>query len=480
MRSLTQGSFWLPGFDPSPAAAGDLTVEPEPDPVSPQSLLVVETATEFVAPRLIWQAAPAEAVAQPARSLWRHLTRDDLSGLHGPVAKFEANLAAIDVLQDLSTRGVGPSTDQQTCLLRFTGWGGLPASFNRSAEDKPWAQRSARLYQVLDEADYESALASVNNSHYTEVHVIEAMWQAVARLGFQGGRILEPSAGVGHFIGAMPRALASASRVTAVELDRLSGRMLQALYASAGVDVRICALEQTGLPERWFDLVIGNVPFGRYPAADLSNRPYARFSIHNYFIARSLDLVRPGGLVCLITSSHTMDATNDGVRNYLDSQADLLGAIRLPKGTFSGIGATEAQADILFLRRRERTEVAEGAWVKLNNVPQMLRHPSCHQPYLPINAWYANHPGFCIGLIRRESNGYAEVPMAVHEGDLETALLERVGLLPQGVCSRSDPGPPAPKARLRAPTRPGQSLRATAPAAPQAGCAGRWRRAERC
>ena len=141
-----------------------------------------------------------------------------------------------------------------------------------------------------------------------------------------------------------------------------------------------------------------------------------------------------------------MDATNDGVRNYLDSQADLLGAIRLPKGTFSGIGATEAQADILFLRRRERTEVAEGAWVKLNNVPQMLRHPSCHQPYLPINAWYANHPGFCIGLIRRESNGYAEVPMAVHEGDLETALLERVGLLPQGVCSRSDPGPPAPKA----------------------------------
>lgn len=156
------------------------------------------------------------------------------------------------------------------------------------------------------------------------------------------------------------------------------------------------------------------------------------FSIHNYFFGRALDLVRPGGLVCFITSSHTMDAQYDAVREYIARQAHLLGAIRLPKGTFAGIASTEVQTDILFLRKRQRAEAVEAKWLKLGTVPDSLRHPQCYERYLPINAWYAEHPQFCIGRIRRESNGYEEVPVAVFEGDLEAALAERIALLPAG------------------------------------------------
>ncbi|MDO8774073.1 MAG: hypothetical protein Q7K57_36240, partial [Burkholderiaceae bacterium] len=159
----------------------------------------------------------------------------------------------------------------------------MPASFNLEAEDAAWAKRARQLSVLLTPDEYESARASVNNSHYTEVHVIEAIWQAVQRFGFYGGRILEPAAGIGHFIGAMPPAIAEQSSVTAVEIDQLSGRMLQALYAPGGVDVRISPFEKTALADNWFDLVIGNVPFGKYQVADVSNRAYARFSIHNYF-----------------------------------------------------------------------------------------------------------------------------------------------------------------------------------------------------
>ncbi|MDI1339530.1 DEAD/DEAH box helicase [Polaromonas sp.] len=306
----------------------------------------------------------------------------------------------------------------------------MPASFNLEAEDAAWAKRARQLSVLLTPDEYESARASVNNSHYTEVHVIEAIWQAVQRFGFYGGRILEPAAGIGHFIGAMPPAIAEQSSVTAVEIDQLSGRMLQALYAPGGVDVRISPFEKTALADNWFDLVIGNVPFGKYQVADVSNRAYARFSIHNYFFGRALDLVRPGRLVCLITTSYTMDAQDASVRHYLGAQAQLLGSIRLPRGAFAGIASTDVQTDILFLRKRQRAEKVDDTWLDLNVVPEPLRDPQCHQKYLQINAWYAKHPEFCIGLIRQESNGYEEVPVAVFDGDLEAALPERIALLP--------------------------------------------------
>jgi len=361
------------------------------------------------------------------------MSRADLFGLTGAVTKFEANVAAIAALRRLQVEHRPATEAERHALLRYTGWGGLPASFNVEGEDPPWVERARLLQALLSAEDHESACASVNNSHYTEVHVIEAMWQAVSRFGFKGGRVLEPAAGVGHFVGAMPLEVAERSTVTAIEIDRVSGRMLEALYAPHGVDVRIAPFEKAALPENWFDLVIGNVPFGKFKVADPGNRPYGRFSIHNYFVGRALDLVRPGGLVCLITSTHTMDARYDAVREYIASQAHLLGAIRLPAGAFSGLAATDVQTDILFLRRRHRAEDVASDWVELGVVPDALRHPLCHERYLEINAWYAQNPQFCIGRVRRQSNGYDEVPTLVFEGDLEAALGERIAMLPERV-----------------------------------------------
>ncbi|EXI82608.1 MAG: DNA methylase [Candidatus Accumulibacter appositus] len=441
MARPTAPSLWLPGFDPAaptlprPVEQVCLTVSREPaepvEVIDVENLIDVEQEQLVDTVRANWRVVATATEAAP-RILWPQLIRADLAHLTGPSTKFEANLATITLLRQIEAEGRPASTDECQVLRRYTGWGGLPASFNLEAAESAWAERSRRLQAMLNAEDYESARASVNNSHYTEIPVIEGIWQAVERFGFTGGRILEPSAGIGHFIGAMPRNLAERSSVTAVEIDRVSGRILKALYAPGGVDVRISPFEKTPLPDHWFDLVIGNVPFGKYKVADVSNRAYARFSIHNYFFGRALDLVRPGGLVCFITSSHTMDAQYDAVREHIASQAHLLGAIRLPKGTFAGIASTEVQTDILFLRKRQRAEAVEAKWLKLGTVPDSLRHPQCYERHLPINAWYAEHPQFCIGRIRRESNGYEEVPIAVFEGDLEAALAERIALLPAG------------------------------------------------
>jgi len=442
-------SMLLPGFDPEGIARPALSFQAEQmslfpasesdEPDLPDASVEVDhdkidtDQASLPAPvRVPWRIAGAASEAAP-RVLWPLLTRSHLEGLTGAVAKFEANLVAIDTLRQIEAEDRPATATERQALLRYTGWGGLPASFNLETQDRSWAERAQRLQALLSAEDYESARASVNNSHYTEVHVIEAMWQAVKRFGFTGGRILEPAAGVGHFIGAMPRAIAERSTTTAIEIDQVSGRLLKALYTPSGVDVRIAPFEKTALPDNWFDLVIGNVPFGKYKVADVRNRAYARFSIHNYFFGRALDLVRPGGLVCFITSSHTMDAQYDGVREYVASQAHLLGAIRLPKGAFAGIASTEVQTDILFLRKRQRAEEVKADWLTLGMVPESLKHPQCHERYLTINAWYAQHPEFCIGRIRHESNGYEEVPVAVFEGDLETTLLERIALLPEGV-----------------------------------------------
>jgi N12 class adenine-specific DNA methylase len=439
MARFTAPSLWLPGFDPEPVGATEPlascleTQAQAADPSAEPRDELPETAT--TAPHHTpWRVAGVVTESAP-RTLWPALRQADLDKLGGVVAKFDANVDAIATLRHVECQDRPPFTAERSRLLRYTGWGGLPASFNREADDKAWARRAEQLRGLLSDDDYESARASVNNSHYTPIHVIEAMWQAIERFGFTGGRILEPAAGIGHFIGAMPRALAESSQVTAIEIDRLSGRVLTALYAPGGVDVRIAPFEKASLPDNWFDLVIGNVPFGKYKVADLSNRAYARFSIHNYFFGRALDLVRPGGLVCFIITSYTMDSLDDAARQYIGAQAHLLGAIRLPQGTFADIASTDVQTDILFLRKREPGEAVGGEWLKLSIMPDALRHPHCHERYLQINAWYAQHPEFCIGSIRTESNGYEAVATAVFEGDLVTALPERISLLPTGVYS---------------------------------------------
>ena len=257
MARPTAPSLWLPGFDPIAPALPSLAehvshfIPREPDGcVEAQFVDGVRDLEEQEQPATIranWRVV-ATATETAPRILWPQLTRADLEHLTGPIAKFEANLAAITLLREIEAEVRPASTDDRQVLRRYTGWGGLPASFNLEAADSTWVERARRLQAMLSAEDYESARASVNNSHYTEVHVIEAMWQAVERFGFTGGRILEPAAGIGHFIGAMPRNLAEHSSITAVEIDRVSGRILKALYAPGGVDVRISLFEKTPLP----------------------------------------------------------------------------------------------------------------------------------------------------------------------------------------------------------------------------------------
>jgi N12 class adenine-specific DNA methylase len=447
MARIPEPCSWLPGFEPEPAAA----FAPPMPPVPPDPPLDDEPDREEPAPRQpqpVWRPTdPPAPTAQ--RRPWPNWPDAGLEIPRGAVAKFEANLAAIDALRVLDAARSEPDEAQRRTLLRYTGWGGLPASFNLEAPEAAWARRATQLRDTLDADDYAAALASVNNSHYTPVAVIEAMWQAVRGFGFDGGRVLEPSAGIGHFLGVMPEALAARCSITAVEIDRLSGRLLQALYGACGVDVRIGAFEKTPLADNWYDLAIGNVPFGAYKVADSSNRPYGRFSIHNWFLGRTLDLLRPGGLACFITSGHTMDAWDETVRRYLASQAVLLGAIRLPRGAFAEIASTDVQTDILFLRKRVTGESAEQPWLGLGMVPEALRDPRCGERYLQINQWYAAHPEFVIGRIRQESNGHEPVPTAVFDGNLADELPRRMERLPRNVYSAS-----APEAMAHAPRGP--------------------------
>lgn len=436
MARNTTPSLWLPGFELEPLDTTEHLLSSTETPDLPADVSVPDDeladTTATTPQHTHWRIAGGGAESAP-RATWLSLQQADLEQLGGAAAKFDANLEAIATLRHIECQDRPPFTAERARLVRYTGWGGLPASFNSEGGDKAWARRAAQLRGLLSDDEYESARASVNNSHYTPIHVIQAMWRAVERFGFAGGRILEPAAGIGHFIGAMPRRIAENSQVTAIEIDRLSGQMLKALYAPGGVDVRIAPFEKTPLPDNWFDLVIGNVPFGKYKVADLSNRAYARFSIHNYFFGRALDLARPGGLVCFITSSYTMDAVDDAARQYIGAQAHLLGAIRLPRGAFAEIASTDVQTDILFLRKRQAGESVGSEWIKLAVVPDALRHPQCYERYLQINSWYTKHPKFCIGSIRAESHGYEAVPTAVFDGDLQQALPERIALLPMDV-----------------------------------------------
>ena len=455
--SRCSASYWLPGFEPEAVATAEqpfaLPSLPAglPETASVLSRVVAafgataevgasaepetqdQTGAEVATPRQpSWRPVVAEPTRSP-RLTFPRLRPNDLDGLAGTTTKFDANVQAIETLGRIEAGQRTPDGDERRALVRYTGWGSLPAAFNLADKEPAWNARAQRLQALLGEADYASARASVNNSHYTSLEVIDGLWTAVQRLGITGGRILEPAAGIGHFIGAMPEALLAKSQVTAVEIDHLSGRMLQALYAPSGVAVHVAPFEKPSFPDGWFDLVIGNVPFGNYKVPDTSNRPYAGFSIHNYFIARSLDLVRPGGLVVLITSSQTLESSSTVVRRYLAAQAHLLGAIRLPRGAFAELAGTEVQTDVLILRKREGSETVDGDWIERTQAPDRLIDPSHGRPYMPVNTWYARHPEWLIGRLRMQSNGYEEVPTAVFEGDLAAALSERIAMLPEGI-----------------------------------------------
>ena len=305
-----------------------------------------------------------ELPAQPKQEPMNFRITDDDLGAGGPKTKYKANVEAIRLLKTLDAEQRQATAEEQEILSRYVGWGGIPQAFDESNAE--WSKEYAELESLLTADEYKEARASTLNAFYTSPTVIKAMYEALGNMGLSKGNVLEPSCGVGNFMGLVPDSMEKI-RMYGVELDSISGRIAQQLYQRNKIAVQ--GFETMQFPDSFFDCVVGNVPFGNYKVPD---KRYDRhnFLIHDYFIAKSLDLVRPGGVVAVVTSSGTMDKKDSSVREYLANRADLVGAIRLPNNAFQRNANTGVVADILFLQKRDRAAVERADWVDLGETPE--------------------------------------------------------------------------------------------------------------
>ena len=333
---------------------------------------------------------------------------DDNLGIGGAKAKFRANMAAINLLKELEFEGAQATPEQQEILSRYVGWGGLADAFDESKDN--WKDEFAELYAALSPEEYAAARASTLNAHYTSPTVIKAIYEAVGSMGFQTGNILEPAMGVGNFFGLLPQEM-QGSRLYGVELDSITGRIAKQLYPKA--DITVAGFETTDRRD-FFDLAIGNVPFGQYQVND---RAYNKlgFSIHDYFFAKTLDQVRPGGVIAFVTSRYTMDKQSPEVRKYIAQRAELLGAIRLPNNAFKANAGTEVVSDIIFLQKRDRPIDIEPNWVHLGE----------NEDGFSINQYFIDNPEMVLGRQTSESTQYGRQDFTVEpyeDLDLATQL----------------------------------------------------------
>ena len=365
-----------------------------------------------------WQTFPNREAAEKAmyeeykdnlrRNAENFRITDDELGVGGAKAKFRANIAAINLLKELEFEGAQATPEQQEILPRYVGWGGLADAFDESKDN--WKDEFAELYTALSPEEYAAARASTLNAHYTSPTVIKAIYEAVGNMGFQTGNILEPAMGVGNFFGLLPQEM-QGSRLYGVELDSITGRIAKQLYPKA--DITVAGFETTDRRD-FFDLAIGNVPFGQYQVND---RAYNKlgFSIHDYFFAKTLDQVRPGGVIAFVTSRYTMDKQSPEVRKYIAQRAELLGAIRLPNNAFKANAGTEVVSDIIFLQKRDRSIDIEPDWVHLGE----------NEDGFSINQYFIDHPEMVLGRQTSESTQYGRQDFTVEpyeDLDLATQL----------------------------------------------------------
>ena len=324
-----------------------------------------------------------------------HITDDDL-GVGGPKQKFARNIEAIRTLFKLEEEHRGATAEEQQVLSQYVGWGGLADAFDPGKDN--WAKEYAELKGLLSEDEYAAARSSTLNAHYTSPTVIRSIYDAVERMGFRSGNILEPSMGVGNFFGMLPTSMAD-SRLYGVELDSITGRIAKKLYPQA--DITVAGFETTDRRD-FYDLAVGNVPFGQYKVND---KAYSKlgFSIHNYFFAKAIDQVRPGGVVAFVTSRYTLDSKDSSARKHMAERADLLGAIRLPNNAFRANAGTDVVSDIIFLQKRDRPIDHEPDWVQLGKT----------EDGFAINQYFADHPEMVLGVLSTESTQYGREELTV-------------------------------------------------------------------
>ena len=363
--------------------------EPTPDEELDKLPISVEVNGE-------WQTFPDAAAADEALNAEPmpeaagnfHITDDNL-GVGGPKQKFARNIEAIQTLRTLEQEHRGATAEEQQVLSKYVGWGGLADVFDPNKEN--WSAEYTQLKGLLTEEEYAAARASTLNAHYTSPVVIRAIYDAVEKMGFQSGNILEPSMGIGNFFGMLPSGMAD-SRLYGVELDSITGRIAQKLYPQA--DITVAGFETTDRRD-FYDLAVGNVPFGQYKVNDKAYNKLG-FSIHNYFFAKTIDQIRPGGVIAFVTSRFTMDSKDSSARKYMAERADLLGAIRLPNNAFKANASTEVVSDILFLQKRDRPADIEPAWVQLGQT----------EDGFTLNSYFVDHPEMVLGNLELESTQY--------------------------------------------------------------------------
>lgn len=380
-----------------------LEKEAEQEKVVPETVEGTEKAEEipFQEPTKQQEAEAVEHADTAQETIRPELINfritDEHLGEGRPKQKFRANMEAVKLLHELELENRLATPQEQEILSRYVGWGGLSQVFEEG--NSQWAGEFTELYSELSPEEYRAARASTLNAFYTSPVVIHAMYEALSNMGLESGNVLEPSCGVGNFMGLVPKSMEDL-KMYGVELDSISGRIAKQLYQKNNISVQ--GFETAQYPDSFFDCVIGNVPFGSYKVAD---RKYDRhnFMIHDYFIAKSLDLVRPGGVVAVVTSSGTLDKQNPAVRQYIANRADLLGAIRLPDNAFRKNAGTDVVSDILFLQKRDCASLEQPEWVQLDTTPEGYR----------MNAYFVRHPEMVLGELSVESTQYGKQEVTV-------------------------------------------------------------------
>lgn len=337
----------------------------------------------------------------------------------GQKTRYQWNVEAIRLMKQIEMEGRAATTEEQKILARYVGWGGIPQAFDERNEN--WKKEYEELKSLLTDSEYTDARESVTTAFYTSPEIIEAIYQGLSQFGFKQGTVLEPSAGVGHFFGAMPEEMRG-SRLYGVEKDSVSGRIAKLLYPDA--KIKVSGFEETQFPDNFFDVAVGNIPFGDFKLYD---KKYAKhnFRIHDYFFAKALDKVRPGGIVAFVTSKGTLDKANPGVRKYLAERAELIGAVRLPNTAFKDSAGTDVTSDIIFLQKRENKIVTEPDWVHLGRT----------EDGIAVNSYFVEHPEMMLGRMEYDSrmfgneSKYTSCINREENFDLKSALSQAVGSL---------------------------------------------------